>query len=395
MKYSVAYISDQRFYWDGSVWYTSNGFPLQEIIDASSHADLVSWTFFGRITTVDQPPVFALPIPLIPSVKINVVGPKNSNPGLLGYISALGSYLRCLKKCFREHDVLWIKANFVAGWISIPFMMSSKKLCITHQVGDPAKIQVGPKSLMPAIRSIATFLTRAVHKQSSINVFVSSALARSYCAPNRPLWIVNESRVRATQMIDEAQLNTTVNCPIQILYVGRLSPEKGIETLIESVSTLQFPFCLSIVGSGNQEKSLKLLAQNLGIADRVLFVGSIKWGESLFSRMRAADILVLPSYTEGLPLVVIEAMSQGLPVIASDVGGIPELIKNHDTGLLVPAGNHLALSTAIKLLVKDPGLRMKIKTRALQVSTANTLDNQLGAMFDRLSQRVGTQMRER
>jgi glycosyltransferase involved in cell wall biosynthesis len=111
--------------------------------------------------------------------------------------------------------------------------------------------------------------------------------------------------------------------------------------------------------------------------------------------MRASDILILPSYTEGLPLVLLEAMSQGLAVIASDVGGISEIVRDGETGLLFEAGNAVALADAITKLSADEQLRNILSENAREVAKENTMDRQLCMMFRRIFDRLEGRDRER
>jgi glycosyltransferase involved in cell wall biosynthesis len=170
--------------------------------------------------------------------------------------------------------------------------------------------------------------------------------------------------------------------------VGRLSPEKGIPILLRAVTKLECDYDLRLVGSGQQQGQLEGLASELGVRHKVHFLGTISWGDALFELMRDSDILILPSHTEGLPLVLLEGMSQGLPVVASNVGGVPEIVRDEVTGLLFPVGDVDALAGAISRLVSDDPLRIKLRKNALGVARENTLDRQLCKMFVRLFARL-------
>ena len=102
---------------------------------------------------------------------------------------------------------------------------------------------------------------------------------------------------------------------------------------------------------------LKMQAKFLGIEDRVIFLGYIE-DSKLPEVFRMADIFVLPSVTsEAFGIVVLEAMASGVPVIATNVGGIPEIVKENEAGLLVPPGNELELRNAIQRLLQEEKLR--------------------------------------
>ncbi|MER3417636.1 MAG: hypothetical protein C4343_00570 [Chloroflexota bacterium] len=135
--------------------------------------------------------------------------------------------------------------------------------------------------------------------------------------------------------------------------VARLEPEKGHPTLLaawpEVVRRCPKAYLL-VVGEGSQRGALEALATKLGIVDRVVFVGR---RDDIPAVTAALDVAVLPSYREAQGLVVLEAMALGRPVIASNVGGIPEMIEDGVSGLLVRPGDPEALAAAIVRLLTD------------------------------------------
>ena len=150
------------------------------------------------------------------------------------------------------------------------------------------------------------------------------------------------------------------------LYVGRLINGKGVDILVKAFARLtkQTDYCrLFIVGEGNESQSLKRLAQGTCPEGSVIFLGYRKDVPEL---MEAADFLLLPSRTEALPSVIIEAGHHGLPVVASTVGGIPEMIRDNETGMLVDSFDVEAWEKAIRSLVDTPETlnRYRIKCRS-------------------------------
>ena len=135
--------------------------------------------------------------------------------------------------------------------------------------------------------------------------------------------------------------------------VARLEAEKGHPTLLEAWPTVvaEFPDAyLLVVGEGSRLESLQAQARKLGIAERVVFTGR---RDDIPAVTAALDIAVLPSYREAQGLTILEAMALSRPVIASNVGGIPEMIDDGVTGILVPPHDADALSTAIGRLLRD------------------------------------------
>jgi glycosyltransferase involved in cell wall biosynthesis len=137
-----------------------------------------------------------------------------------------------------------------------------------------------------------------------------------------------------------------------LLFAGRLSPEKGVETLIRAVARI--PECnLKIAGTGPEEARLKQLAEMLG-ARNILFLGFIRRDRNL-ELWEKAQALVMPSiWHENASISVLEAMSQGLPVIASRTGGLPEQIEHQISGLLVAPGDIDAWESAIRNFLALP-----------------------------------------
>jgi|SRR4051794_15654677 colanic acid/amylovoran biosynthesis glycosyltransferase len=159
---------------------------------------------------------------------------------------------------------------------------------------------------------------------------------------------------------------------MRLMAVGRLSPEKGQAGLLEAfaaVSRDHDGIELVLVGDGPEAERLRAQAGELGIAERVRFAGRLSEQDTL-RQIAAADILVLPSFMEGLPIVLMEAMAMGTAVIASRVAGIPELVEDEKSGLLFTPSDWDALAECIRRLVDDAGLREKLAERGRTVVAA-------------------------
>ena len=149
--------------------------------------------------------------------------------------------------------------------------------------------------------------------------------------------------------------------PFELLFVGRLVKRKGVDVLLHAAKILENDnrFHLRIVGGGPELESLKSLASQLGTQGNVSFDGVVTT-DRIDELFRTCDALVLPAIvtatgdTEGLGVVLIEAMGYGKPVIASAAGGIVDIVKDNDTGLLVPPGNADALAAAIRRAMDQP-----------------------------------------
>ena len=139
-----------------------------------------------------------------------------------------------------------------------------------------------------------------------------------------------------------------------VVTVARLSPEKDVANLVRATAIAVREgddLRVEVAGGGSCLEDLKGLAAELGVAERVTFLGEVRDIPALLGRAR---MFVLPSLSEGIPLTVLEAMARGLPVVATRVGGLPEVVVDGETGLLVPAADPPALAEAVLSLCAIP-----------------------------------------
>ncbi len=154
--------------------------------------------------------------------------------------------------------------------------------------------------------------------------------------------------------------------PPRLFSVGRVVYQKGFDLglrALAQLTDLDWEWC--IAGDGPQMETLKSLAQELGIAERVTFLG---WQskEELAKDYHQANLFLFPSRHEGMPNAVLEAMSSGLPVVATRIAGNEELVIEGETGLLVPSENVDELCDALRKLITDPALQQKMGAASRQ-----------------------------
>ncbi|MBO9397911.1 glycosyltransferase family 4 protein [Shimia sp. R9_2] len=142
----------------------------------------------------------------------------------------------------------------------------------------------------------------------------------------------------------------------KLLFVGRLAPVKGLPILLRAMEQLvqkEPDVHLTVIGDGPGRKALQSQTDAAGLSDHVSFVG-YKSQSEVAEALSAADMLVLPSFAEGVPVVLMEAMAARRPVVATQIAGIPELVTEGVSGLLVPPGDPDALAQAIAKLLANP-----------------------------------------
>lgn len=153
--------------------------------------------------------------------------------------------------------------------------------------------------------------------------------------------------------------------PTRLLFLGNVGRRKGIGDLLPALARPEvaaLPWELTVAGDGEVD-AYRERARELGLADRVRFTGWLG-PDGVAQELSRADVFVLPSHAEGLPLAVLEAMAYRLAIVTTPVGAIPEVIEDGETGLLVPPGDSASLAAALQRLLASDGLRDDLARRA-------------------------------
>jgi glycosyltransferase involved in cell wall biosynthesis len=212
------------------------------------------------------------------------------------------------------------------------------------------------------------------------------ALYAKYNRPERQVLLTTTSTISDQDVIDRSDtgLGDVGHAPIRLLTVSRIDPRKGLRHLPPALADLVrrgHDVSLTIVGPtvgtmGAEERERVLAsAIELGVADRIDFVGSRTLPQVL-SIAREHDLFVLPTLPgEGVPRVLLEAMASGLPIVVSDVAGVPTLVQNEVNGLLVPPSDPPAIAAAIDRLIRDGDLRRRLIATGNRAARAHTADS--------------------
>lgn len=181
--------------------------------------------------------------------------------------------------------------------------------------------------------------------------------------------------------------------PADLLFVGRLDPQKGVDLLLDALRHLPGT-TLRIVGEGPQGEELRRAAADPALAGRITFAGALD-PQGVRAQMAAAGALVLPSRRENYPLVLLEAMAAGVPVVATAVGGVAELLDDGAAGWLVPPGDPAALADVLRRMASDPDARAARVRRGRVQAEAHGWDRVWTRIEERLLALLGERQQDR
>jgi glycosyltransferase involved in cell wall biosynthesis len=231
--------------------------------------------------------------------------------------------------------------------------------------------------------SVLTLLSRQISRASNKCIGVSHNLCEqflSFGVPSKDVTFIpygvdidNDSALSASDHIPEFKAFRGYS-GFRILYIGSLNERKSVETLVDACDQLKKGsrniMCV-VIGSGPTKEVLQNKVRENSLKG-IVFMDPIA-PSCVSSWMSAADVLILPSVSEGRPVVVLEAMAMGLPVIATDIPGTRELVQNLKTGLLFEPGNTKQLVQSVEKLIEDETLRKKMSVQAKSSVMSNGL----------------------
>ncbi|MCZ7438580.1 glycosyltransferase [Micromonospora sp. WMMC241] len=244
-------------------------------------------------------------------------------------------------------------------------------------IGDPYAVFAPGVVEHPLRPFLRVWSTRNLRRQCLSAVAVSYETSRTLQAryPTRPGALgtgISSVNLPPEAYVSQPREPRPPEGPVTLVSVGSLEQlYKGIDTLIEALPLLDRSVRHVHIGPGRYQPVLERLATRLGVRDRVTFAGWIPTVEGLRAHLDAADLLVMPSRTEGLPRALIEAMARGLPAVASDVGGIPELLPPQ---MLFTPGDPDDLAAVLRRVLADPECLAAASRRNLDVARDFAVD---------------------
>jgi teichuronic acid biosynthesis glycosyltransferase TuaC len=264
-----------------------------------------------------------------------------------------------------------VAAALLAKWFKRP-------LVVTARGSD---INLIANHLLP--RRLMLWASRIASASIGVSGALTAKMANLGMDANKVATLRNGVDLQKFRPIDQQEARSQLGWPEQLamISVGNLVENKGHQIAIEALTQLP-AVRLVIVGEGPERAALQNLAERLGVDARVAFAGRVE-PEKLHVWYSAADMLVLPSSREGWPNVLLEALACGTPVVATSVGGIPEIVNSQQIGRLMAARSSEALVAAVQALLSNPPAHRQLRAFASQFSWQATTNAQLD-LFERI-----------
>lgn len=263
-----------------------------------------------------------------------------------------------LVRAMREvgrHDVVLGRVpeplSIILGWAAVvrgrPF--------IANVVADPANPRLGDGPVRSQLDRAVLAGVRALVRRSTATIYVTETYLQRRCPPpqGRPTLVRSNVRIDQT-WFQPPRVTGPASAARVVLVGGNQNWDKGQRVLLDAVAQLKSEGVLldvTFVGGGRLLEAIVAEAERRGIADRVNVVGQVETRTHLAQILDGHDIFCLPSFSEGLPRAMVEAMARGVPAVGSDAGGIPELLP---PDAVAPAGDSRALAAALRRVIEDP-----------------------------------------
>ena len=299
-----------------------------------------------------------------------------------------GGIIPNIKK--NKYKILLIPFFFISQLLNILIICKQEKIDIIHShwlIPQGLIAAVYKKIFNPKIRIICTIHGSDISGLSS-NIFkpikiwvmnncdiittVSKALKKEVkTITHKKIQVINNAvdstlfkpRPKSNKIIKNHYLESDF-----ILFVGRLSPEKGLEYLIDAMALIlqNFPkIKLLVIGDGPKKEKMEIKCKELNISDKIIFLGKIS-NQSLPQYYQSSKMLIVPSLREGFGINIIESLACANPVIASKVGGITDIIKHKENGILIEPKNHLMIADAVLNLLNSDDLYEYLSKKGLE-----------------------------
>ena len=293
----------------------------------------------------------------------------------------------------KRFDVVHLHYPFFGAQELLPYLKRPTKLVVTYHMSPQAQ---GLKGLV--FRALTGLTDKALTRRADLLTSATSDyvtnVAQAHLGQTDKWQVlpygVDESFAPGPAAVSlTKRLKLRAGVPV-LLFVGTLDQAhafKGLDVLLTSLVSLKNqPWQLVVVGGGNLRRQYIAQCQSLGLTDRVIFTGFVE-AVDLPDYYRLSNIFILPSINqaEAFGLVIVQAMAAGLPVIASRLPGLREVVRDNDTGLLVQPGVTESLAAAIDTLLQQPAKARELGSRGYEIATAEyrwqAIDEKLRALY--------------
>jgi glycosyltransferase involved in cell wall biosynthesis len=314
---------------------------------------------------------------------------------------SLFTTLSKVKRAVEKSDVVFIDEQHIQSTLLYGLIKYSSRNIFFWILADIEKSFIfldysGMKRILAKILGkIHLWLNKAMIRRYPTFV-VGEGIFYKYSNISKSIYKIHLSLVSNAHILSRtAVLQKHEHEEIHLLTVGRLTSVKGINYLIEALPWViakgNVPIRLTIVGIGRQEQKLQNMVEELNLSKQVAFAGYIPSRNELMNLYTNSDIFISSSLSEGFPRTFFEAMARGVPIISTNVGGIPDVIKNGKNGLLITPRNPLQIANAVVRLIKDVQLRAKLIENGLKTVKQYTLEAQIEKIMNIVFQNIERQ----
>ena len=299
---------------------------------------------------------------------------------------------RNIRNCIKESDFVLIRVPSPIGGLVCAEARRQDVPYGVYVAGDIRSVATRGEKYSGITRQIVTCIAEGFHRinkrisRETLTFVTGSELCSVYEPLSYRCIRVIPSVVRSEEL--HWRTSDTLDNPVELLSVARLVPVKGLEYLLEAVKRLRsegYDVRLTIVGDGPLRQKLEQRVCCLEIDQYVAFEGHIPFGSELLDRYRSADVFVQPSLSEGVPKTITEAMASSLPVVATDVGGVSDIISHKNTGILIQPQSSKEIATGIKRILDAPDLRERIATNGYELANQHTVEKQATMMVNEMT----------
>jgi len=287
-----------------------------------------------------------------------------------------------LESAIRQVDIVYIRIPLPSAFFIWREAKRQKKMVVLHVVGDLRKQYSRERPLLNRwVARIGVECFELMNQfiiNKSLTITQGRGLEAKHKRPGNRVYEITRVPLEDREIVHYR--DTCKHDKIKLLWIGNVHARKGLRDLINAVKICRrsgHNVYLDLIGEGDDKLKRKLqeLIRSLQLSNTVRFVGFVPHGKNLFHYYDYSDIFVYPTYGEGFPRVVLESMARALPVITTRVGGIPELVRHEENGILINPGRPSEIGEAIQRMIKDDSLRRKLIASGLSTARKYKLDN--------------------